>query len=128
MDKKIFYYFKICAEMARKGEERHFLLGSVGIRNDGAMVKSFNMPSEKPNRLCHAEYRLCKKLDMFAPEIYVARIRLDSNGFGMSAPCENCRKVIASKKVSKVYYTINDSKYGIWNVDKDSHIIKNLNV
>ncbi len=96
----------------------HFRLIALGLRKDGALVKSVNSPSQHPDRKCHAEYKLCKKMD-FGGEIYVARVLYQNNQFGMARPCPNCQKVIKSRGIKKVYYTIDKDSYGVWHTEKD---------
>ena len=122
MNKKIFNFFEIAAKIAVSKEDcRSFLLGAIAIRNDGAMVKALNSPTEYKNRMVHAECKLCRKIDHNA-EVYVARVRLIDYKFGMAKPCFACQKILKTKKVNKVYYTINQTHYGIWfpqkNLDK----------
>jgi tRNA(Arg) A34 adenosine deaminase TadA len=113
MNRKIFNYFEIAAQMAKKKDnERAFILGSVGIRADGVLVKSSNASAEIPNRFLHAEYKILRKLDTGAT-IYVARVKLCDGSFGLSKPCHNCMKAMKSKRVYKVYYTISDNEYGV---------------
>src|ERR1039457_6921728 len=98
MNNKIFNYFEIAAKLAHaRDDERTFLIGAVAIRGDGTMISSINMPSKIPNRIAHAEYRLHKKLD-YGAIVYVARMRLIDMDFGMSRPCEDCQRVLASRK------------------------------
>ena len=110
-----------------KSDNRTFLLGSVGIRSDGAMVKSLNSPTEIPNRKTHSEYRLSKKLD-YNSIVYVARVRLADGKFAMARPCVSCQKVLCSKRVSKVYYTISECEWGLWipSQNKDFYYYDNL--
>ena len=114
MNRKVFNYLQIAAQAAtRKKDERSFLLGACAIRSDGAIVVAANASSEFPERLLHAENRLTKKLDKGAI-VYVARVKLIDGSFGMAKPCIDCQKVLMSKKVKRVYYTINPENYGIW--------------
>lgn len=124
MSRKIWNYFKMAGQIASsKKDVRHFLVGAIGLRSDGVMVESFNSPTPFPVRQIHAEYRLLNKLD-YNSNIYVARLKGENiSHFGMSAPCADCAKYIRTKKVNRVYYTINDSKYGIWDVKNDNHKI-----
>lgn len=120
MRNQVFNYFDIAAKFAvSKVDERSFLLGALGERNDGTLVSAINLPSELPNRMAHAEYRLSKKLD-YGAIVYVVRIRLMDGSFGMSRPCKNCQKVLIHKKVKKVYYTINQFEAGCWDVIKNT--------
>jgi len=121
MNKKILTFFEVAAKTATsKDDKRSFLLGAIGIRNDGAMVRSLNSPTENKNRKAHAECKLCRKLDYGAKEVYVARVRMDNFEFAMARPCSSCRKILKSKKVRKVFYTINNSQYGVWFPDSDT--------
>lgn len=123
-------------------DRREFWLGCVGIRKDGAVVTAKNgpvnlaLPDDKltTNDLVrrnfflpesHAEGRVLRKLG-HGGIIYVARIGKQNKTFGPSEPCKMCKVRIASQLVEKVYYTISDSKYGIWYVKKDKHIIFNV--
>ena len=113
MNLKIFNFLEIAAKTAtHRKDERSFLLGSIGIRSDGKLVKAFNSPSEFPDRTAHSEFRLSKKLD-YGATVYVARVRLQDGQFGMSRPCFNCMKVLKSKKVKRIYYTISAGEFGI---------------
>lgn len=116
---KIKMYFELAAEKAlTREDQRTFFLGCVAIRKDGARVVSSNSPSSTPNRTAHCEYKALKKCDRGAT-LFVARVKADGS-YGMSRPCPNCSKAIISKDVEKVYYTINENQYGVWNVNKDS--------
>lgn len=127
MSRKIWNYFKVAGELATARKDRRaFLLGCIGKRSDGAMVKSINSPTAYPIRQGHAEYKVCRKLD-YGAEIYVARVRIVDGEFGMSMPCPNCSKYIQTMGVNRVYYTINSSKYGIWDVKKDYHKVCSFN-
>ncbi len=109
----VFSYLKIAGEMASSKEDpRSFLLGAVGIRKDGTIVKSMNAPSTQPMRCAHAEARLSRKLD-YGAVVYVARVRLSNGSFGLAKPCHNCMKALSSKRVAKIYYTISDEEYGV---------------
>ena len=111
--KKIWNYFKLAGEVAtNKTDNRTFLLGALGIRGDGATVTAANAPTEGPERVVHAEYRLCQKLDCDAT-VFVARVRRDGS-YGKAIPCFACRKVLKSRRVKRVYYTISDREYGVY--------------
>jgi tRNA(Arg) A34 adenosine deaminase TadA len=126
MNKKIFNYFEIAAKIAQsKSDNRSALVGAVGIRKDGAIVKSLNSPVENKRRLMHAECKLCRKLD-YGATVYVARVRMDNIEFAMARPCFDCRKIMRTKKVKKVYYTINNQQYGILDLFNDTDVIRSL--
>ena len=134
MNKKIFNFFEIAASTAvSKNDKRCFLLGAVGIRGDGTIVKALNSTTECPNRQVHAEFRLSKKLDSGAI-VYVARIRLIDGKFGIARPCYSCMKVLISKKVKKIYYTISENEFGVINnpgqfmIDERKKILNKKNV
>lgn len=123
MRRDIFHYLEIAAQTAvNKQDERSFLIGCVGIRNDGTLVKSLNGPSKCPTREAHAEYRCCNKLDVGAT-LYVARVRICDGAMGMSRPCQNCLKKIKSKRVKRVYYTIAPGEFGLIDLDREFETI-----
>lgn len=114
MNNKIFSYFEIAGRLAlSKSDNRHYVLGAIAIRNDGAIVKSINSPVPEPTRLMHAEYKVCRKIDAGAT-VYVARMKCVDGKlvFAMSRPCHDCNKLLKSKKVKKVYYTIGPDEFG----------------
>lgn len=117
-------------------DRREFWLGCVGIRKDGAVVTAKNgpvnlaLPDDKltTNDLVrrnfflpesHAEGRVLRKLG-HGGIIYVARIGKQNRDYSNAAPCKMCSIRIKSFGVEKVYYTINNFSYGIWNVKKDT--------
>lgn len=115
MNRKIFNYFEIAANLTQKKSDldrREYLLGAIAVRGDGTMVASINGSNIEPNRNTHAEYRVCLKIDHGAT-IYVARIRLKDGAFALAKPCHSCQKMMKSKKVKKIYYTIGPKEYGI---------------
>lgn len=125
MNNKILSFFEVAARTATsKDDRRTFLLGAIGIRSDGVMVRALNGPSENKNRNIHAEHRLCRKLDYNA-EVYVARVRMDNFEFGMARPCDACRKFLKTMRVKKVFYTISQESYGIWYPGSDTDKIYN---
>ena len=112
MNRKIFNYFEIAAQVASsKKDERSFLLGSVGIRSDGTMVKSFNSSAKLPTPEVHSERRLAAKLD-YNSIVYVARVRIGDGSWGLAKPCPSCMVALKAKRVKKIYYTISDNEYG----------------
>ena len=59
----------------------------------------------------HAEARLARKID-YGSVVYVART-LKSGEIAMARPCDRCYAVLKAKGVNKIYYTVNDSEYGV---------------
>lgn len=108
-------------------DDRVFLLGAVGVRNDGRQVHAQNAPVldtlkraewAKQNVYrrfpeSHAEVRLTRKLG-FGAVVYVARVMRANNDLAMARPCECCQNVLRAFKVRKVYYTISNNEWGIW--------------
>jgi tRNA(Arg) A34 adenosine deaminase TadA len=106
---------------------RMYWLGALGIRHDGAIVMSKNAPSKVESTILkipttHAEGRCLLKMDN-GGVLYVARISV--SGLAMARPCEMCQLLIKSKQIKKVYYTINNTQYGIWDPAKDTDVVKN---
>ena len=116
MNRKIFHYFEIAAKLATaKRDGRTYFFGAIGERSDGALVRSVNSPTVFPERKVHSEYRVCSKIDVGAT-LYVVRIRNDNGSFAMAKPCNSCQKVIQSKGVKRVYYSVDDNWIGVWDV------------
>lgn len=113
MNRKVWSYFEVARKLAaeRKGN-KSFLLAAIGHRADGAWVSATNSISQVPDRHLHAEKRVVKKLDQGAT-VYVARIRLLDGEFAMARPCPDCYKALQSRKVKRVFYTIDAKSYGV---------------
>lgn len=95
-------------------QEKHFLLGAVAKREDGAIVVAANLRTQDRCHSAHAEWQLLRKAGLGAT-LYVARI----NRYGqwaMAKPCNRCQALIRNKKVKRVYYTVSPGRYDIWNV------------
>lgn len=116
MLRKVFHYLQIAGQTAKKKgpeDKRTFLLGAVGVRSDGKMVKSFNSSTVFPVPAAHAEFRVAAKLDVDSV-VYVARVRVGDGKFALAKPCKNCQRVLKSRGVRRVYYTTNyPNEYGI---------------
>lgn len=109
---------------------RNFWLGCIGIRNDGVLVSSRNgsiqhmfsksLDPNEADKSCeyHAEGRALRKMDK-GGILYVARVSRKDGSFVMARPCNLCQSKIRAKKISKVYYTVNQNQYGIWMPDQD---------
>jgi tRNA(Arg) A34 adenosine deaminase TadA len=108
---QIKYLYMAAKEASRKIDKRSFLVGAIGIRSDGVVVRSRNEITQVPMPSAHAEARLTKKLDKNS-EVYVARV-LRSGDWAMAKPCVHCLKSLAKKKVKRVFYTISPSEYGV---------------
>jgi tRNA(Arg) A34 adenosine deaminase TadA len=110
--------------------QRNYYLGCVGIRRDGTSVFSKNgatsdsTPIENPRYLLipssHAEGRVLRKLGK-GGDIFVARVSKEDHALLMARPCGMCRNCIHAMNVKKVFYTINNYYYGIFdpNTGKD---------
>jgi deoxycytidylate deaminase len=93
-----------------RDDDRTFRIGSVAIRGDGAVVRSYNGCPKFPTREHHSEGRLCRKLDRGAT-VFVARITRDGL-WACSKPCPDCHRAMRRAYVKKVYYTIAPKEYG----------------
>jgi pyrimidine deaminase RibD-like protein len=108
------------AAMLKSDNNRNYYIGCVGIRSDGVVVKGRNQSSNRilaanykmPNRQAHAEYRVAQKLNYDA-EVFVARVRLNDGDWGMARPCDLCMKILRTRKVRRVCYTIAPQEYGV---------------
>lgn len=109
-----------------KSDKRNFWLGAVGIRNDGVSVSSKNgasafsssMEVYQLNPNSHAEGRLLRKMGKYGI-VYVARVSRKDRSLAMARPCSMCQNLLKSSKVTKVFYTIDDHHYGIWQPHKN---------
>jgi tRNA(Arg) A34 adenosine deaminase TadA len=110
-------YFRLAKRVAIKGDDcRQFRLGAVGIRRDGTIVASRNIPNREPEPQAHAEARLTKKLDHGAI-VYVVRVAR-SGKLTIARPCKSCRRAMKHRGVTKCYYSINENEYGVIRLNK----------
>jgi tRNA(Arg) A34 adenosine deaminase TadA len=128
--------FNMAAKIAKPTGNRHldprnFWLGCVGKRKDGIIVSSKNgavMSSDwKKKHLipeAHAEVRALKKSGRGAT-LYVARLSKIENNFVMARPCSICRNFAKSYRIEKIYYTINNFQYGIYDPRLDTDKVIN---
>jgi tRNA(Arg) A34 adenosine deaminase TadA len=107
-------YLRFAASLAakRKCDNQGFYVGAVGIRNDGALVHAFNGSGNHPIAQGHAETRLSRKLDV-GSIVYVARYSFGTHNLVIAKPCKNCERVLQSRGVKKIYYSIQNNEYGI---------------
>lgn len=109
----VWHYFELAAQVARlKSDCRAHRIGAVGLRSDGALVCASNGPvrfASKP--IHHAEMRLCRKMDFYGT-VFVSRMRA-SGTWGLARPCVDCQRVLRSRRVRRVYYTIGTEEYGV---------------
>lgn len=109
MNNSVAYYMKHAIKYAKKGLNRQFLLGSIGVRSDGAIVHSHNGRTMKPSRHTHAEHRLARKLDV-GSTVYVARVTR-SGELANAKPCKTCMTALRRKGVKRVYFTVDQHVY-----------------
>lgn len=109
-------------------DHRDYWLGAIGIREDGVLVSAKNGAVEfnttvKNHQLLpssHAEGRVLRKLGK-GGIVFVARVSKKNGQLAMALPCSVCQTRLRAFKVRKVYYSINNTQYGIWDVKKDTH-------
>ena len=91
---------------------RTFLLGAVGMRNDGVLVSSRNIaaPDCAPDH--HAETRLAKKLTP-GSTVWVARVAKCNGEWAMAKPCRGCERRLKAVGVSRVVYTVGPNEWGV---------------
>ena len=95
-------------------DHKHFLFGAVCLRKDGAVVVSSNIRTTDPSVNAHAESRILRKAGHGAI-LWLARV--DRHGkWAMSKPCPNCSTLIVNRNVKRVYYTVEDNVYAVWDV------------
>lgn len=96
----------------RGGEKRQFMLGAVGLRNDGVIVTSRNVASPDPAPNHHAETRLVRKLTP-GSTVWVARVAKGTGDWAMSRPCNGCMQRLRAAGVSRVVYTVGPNEWGV---------------
>jgi tRNA(Arg) A34 adenosine deaminase TadA len=114
----IFHYLNFAAQLSLdsdvKYKVRKACVGAVGFRTDGTIVHACSGGDQKNiSPPSHAEARLLRKIDKYAPVIYVARIRRDTKELALARPCVTCMPRLKSMKIGVVYYSINDYEYGM---------------
>jgi tRNA(Arg) A34 adenosine deaminase TadA len=129
-------FLKMAGEIAipnNKLDNRSFWLAAIGIRKDGVIVSSRNGASEFSNIIpkymklpkAHAEGRLIRKLGK-GGTVYISRISRKDRSYCMARPCQMCQVMLRGAFVDKVYYTVNNNQYGIWNVRADTDKIYDI--
>jgi len=109
-------YFREAKKIAINGDKkRQHRLGAIGLRADGAIVKSNNLPNRQPEPHAHAEARVVKKLG-FGGIVYVVRV-LRSGELAKARPCRKCRQIMKFHGVKRCFYSISDNEYGIIEFD-----------
>lgn len=107
-------HFRTAQQAALRGDtkeaRRHYRLGAVGIRSDGTIVTSNNVPHRNPEKNAHAEARLVRKLD-WGSSVYVVRIKSDGT-LANARPCKKCQAAMRLRGVVRCYYSINATEYG----------------
>jgi cytidine deaminase len=119
--KKVEYLLNKAAVLAgdAKNDKKRWLLACVAERSDGAIVSSVNHEAPDRHLEAHAEARVLKKVDRGAV-LYISRVlRGDRRNWAMARPCPNCQRLIKKYGVKKVYYTIANGEYGIWNPQEE---------
>lgn len=99
----------------RQIDNRTFLLGSVGVRNDGVLVAARNIaaPDCAPDH--HAETRLARKLTP-GSTVWVARVARRDGRWALAKPCRGCERRLRAAGVERIVYTIGPEEWGVIDV------------
>lgn len=92
-----------------RGVKRKYMIGAVGIRNDGVLVKGHNSKAYNVTAEIHAEARLSKRLTPYST-VYVARVRRDKS-IALARPCRSCVLQMIARGVKRCYFTT-ETGYG----------------
>jgi tRNA(Arg) A34 adenosine deaminase TadA len=95
----------------KRKDGRSYLFGAVGVRRDGTKVVSRNGASRSKGFRCHAEARLCRKLDI-GSVIWVVRVSRRDGSFRLARPCVHCEKILRQSGVRRCFYSISETEYG----------------
>jgi tRNA(Arg) A34 adenosine deaminase TadA len=96
----------------RKVDNRSFLLGAVGRRNDDVLVSSRNIAAPDCAPGHHAETRLIRKLTP-GSTVWVARITRKDGSWALARPCYGCEMRLRGAGVKRVVYTIGPNEWGV---------------
>lgn len=112
-----------------KNDPRSFWIGCIAIRKDGVKISSRNGAVHSTTTVnyqlipsSHAEGRIVKKIDKGAT-LYISRVLRRDGSYAMAKPCPMCSITIKSHKVKKVFFTIDNLHFGVWNVADDTYYI-----
>ncbi|MFA5758688.1 MAG: hypothetical protein WC942_04925 [Clostridia bacterium] len=108
------HLFREAKRIALKGDRlRKHCLGAIGVRRDGVIVKSSNLPNRLPEIHAHAEARVVRKLG-WGGTVYVVRVKRDGT-LALARPCKHCQGIMRSNGVRHCYYSISDTEFGVIN-------------
>lgn len=114
-------HLNAAAKFGSRGDYRSYYIGAMAIRKDGPILFSRNSFSNFPNAEAHAEFRICRKIDVGAI-VFVART--SPQGWLLAKPCNSCMFQLKIHGVSKVYYTISNGEWGC--IDVQSYEINKI--
>lgn len=119
----VFSYLNFAAQLAIDADQKYVVrkacVGAIGFRTDGTLVHACNGGDQlNVSPASHAEARLLRKIDKYAPVIYVARYRRDTGKLALARPCSTCLPRLKSMKIKVVYYSISDSEYGMIDIHR----------
>lgn len=109
--------FRIASKQAKKSLHKQHKLGAVIVKGGRILSTGFN--SMRPSSLIntptlHAEAAAVLKLlkyrrlaDLAGAEMYVTRFTRGGR-IGLACPCDNCRSLLTSVGIKRVYYTTDD--------------------
>lgn len=109
--KKLPYLLRLAAGVIGPVDKRVHRIGAVAERSDGVIVHARNGSNKEVTPEAHAEARLLRKAGLGAT-VYVTRV-CKGGRLGLAKPCPNCQALLKSARVTRVYYTIGDSEYGV---------------
>lgn len=92
------------ARAQARATTRHFLVGAVAIRRDGAIVTARNDAAPHPAPSAHAEARLLRKTGRSPIIVLVVRVTRDGE-MALARPCESCQRKLRAIGALNVYYT-----------------------
>ncbi len=106
----------LAASVASEGnlrqDNRSFLLGAVGMRNDGVLVSARNIAATDVTPDAHAEARVVKKITCDST-VWVARVGKGTGCWALARPCIKCQRRMKTAGVRKVVYTIGPNEWGV---------------
>ena len=102
---------KLAHNIAVKNKtHKHYNFGAIGIRTDGTLVCSTNLPVANYTPAAHAEARLLRKLNTNS-EVFV--VRVNHTARVLARPCSVCYAALKARGIKRCYYSIDDDSYGV---------------
>ena len=100
----------------KESDKRSYFLGAVGMRRDGVIVSSKNLPARDHVPDHHAETRLIRKMTP-GSTVWVARVTRRDGQWAMAKPCPGCEIRLKAAGIKRIVYTIGPNEWGVIDIN-----------